>query len=139
ARTADERRFGLARGTRAGVVRMRLICENHRDLLAEMVRFVAAGHRIDIIVGNHDLELLEPEVVEELIHQLQQVYVERWPERRIESGLLQLAPEELIRARIRVVPWFVYEPQVAWIEHGHIYDEGCSYEYNLAPNDKDGR
>lgn len=139
ARTADERRFGLARGTRAGVVRMRLICEHHQDLLAEMVRFVAAGHRIDIIVGNHDLELLEPDVVAELVRQLQQVYLQRWPERRIESGLLQLAPEELVSSRIRVVPWFVYEPQVAWIEHGHIYDEGCSYEYNLAPAEADGR
>ena len=43
-------------------------------------------------------------------------------------------------ARIRVVPWFVYVPGVAWIEHGHVYDEGCSFEFNLAPTDpKDGR
>ena len=42
-------------------------------------------------------------------------------------------------ARIRVVPWFVYVPGVAWIEHGHVYDEGCSFEFNLAPKDpKDG-
>src|SRR5688572_9312434 len=36
ARTADERAFGLDRGVRAGVSRMRMICENHRELLAEM-------------------------------------------------------------------------------------------------------
>src|SRR5262245_28301497 len=42
-------------------------------------------------------------------------------------------------ARIRVVSWFVYIPGVAWIEHGHVYDEGCSFEFNLAPMDpKDG-
>src|SRR5262245_60111478 len=42
-------------------------------------------------------------------------------------------------ARIKVVPWFVYVPGVAWIEHGHVYDEGCSFEFNLAPTDpKDG-
>ena len=42
-------------------------------------------------------------------------------------------------ARIAVVPWFVYVPGVAWIEHGHVYDEGCSFEFNLAPMDpKDG-
>ena len=37
------------------------------------------------------------------------------------------------------MPWFVYVPGVAWIEHGHVYDEGCSFEFNLAPIDpKDG-
>jgi len=38
------------------------------------------------------------------------------------------------------VPWFIYVPGVAWIEHGHVYDEGCSFEFNLAPTDpKDDR
>ena len=49
------------------------------------------------------------------------------------------APTTRALARIRVVPWFVYIPGVAWIEHGHVYDEGCSFEFNLAPMDpKDG-
>jgi UDP-2,3-diacylglucosamine pyrophosphatase LpxH len=122
ARTADERQFGIDRGTRAGVLRMRLICDNHRELLAEMARFAAAGHYLDIIVGNHDLELLEADVVAELMRQLRA------------AGL-----DERSTPRIRVLPWFLYEPGVAWIEHGHVYDEGCSSEYNLAPTDKDGR
>jgi UDP-2,3-diacylglucosamine pyrophosphatase LpxH len=122
ARTPDERRFGLDRGTRAGVARMKAICENHRDLLADMVRFVVAGHRIDIIVGNHDLELLEDDVVAELHRQL---------------GLA--GADDRSAPRITVVPWFVYEPGVAWIEHGHVYDEGCSAEFNLAPTDDKGR
>ena len=42
-------------------------------------------------------------------------------------------------ARIRVVPWFVYVPGVAWIEHGHVYDEGCSFEFNLAPDRSEER
>jgi UDP-2,3-diacylglucosamine pyrophosphatase LpxH len=122
AKSGDERRFGLDRGTRAGVSRMQRICASHRSLLGEMVRFAAAGHFIDIIVGNHDLELLEADVVAELMHQL-----------RAAGADDRSAP------RIRVVPWFVYQPGVAWIEHGHVYDEGCSAEFNLAPNDKDGR
>src|SRR3954469_23215858 len=39
ARTLDERRFGVDRSAASGVVRMRQICENHRDLMEEMVRF----------------------------------------------------------------------------------------------------
>ncbi len=122
AQSGDERRFGLDRGTRAGVARMQQICSNHRALLGEMVRFAAAGHFVDIIVGNHDLELLEASVVAELMRQLHEV-----------------GADDRSASRIRVVPWFVYEPGVAWIEHGHVYDEGCSAEFNLAPNDKDGR
>jgi UDP-2,3-diacylglucosamine pyrophosphatase LpxH len=123
ARTADERRLGLGRGTFPGVRRLADICVNHRALLADMVAFAAAGHRIDIIVGNHDVELLEPEVVAELARQL-----------KAAGG------DDRSIARIRVVPWFIYEPGVVWIEHGHVYDEGCSFEFNLAPTDpKDGR
>jgi UDP-2,3-diacylglucosamine pyrophosphatase LpxH len=137
ARTADERRFGLDRGTRAGVARMKAICENHRELLADMVRFAASGHRIDIIVGNHDLELLEPDVVTELHRQLRLAAATD----RLgvtDPAASALAPERWA-PRIEVVPWFVYEPGVAWIEHGHVYDEGCSAEFNLAPTDASGR
>lgn len=118
ARTPDERRRGLDRTVAASVIRLQLICENQRPLLAELVRFAAAGHSIDIIVGNHDIELLMPEVVAELYKQL-----------------AAAGAGDATLARVRVVPWFVYEPGVAWIEHGHVYDEGCSFQYNLAPID----
>jgi UDP-2,3-diacylglucosamine pyrophosphatase LpxH len=122
AKSADERRFGLGRGIQPGVERMRLICEAHRPLLAELGRFAAAGHSVEIVVGNHDVELLAPDVVAELMRQLAAAGV-----------------DDRARARITVVPWFVYVPGVCWIEHGHVYDEGCSFEFNLAPMDpKDG-
>ena len=122
AKTADERRFGLGRGIQAGVVRMRLICEAHRPLLAELGRFAAAGHTVEIIVGNHDVELLAADVVSELMRQLTSAGV-----------------DDRALPRITVVPWFLFVPGVCWIEHGHVYDEGCSFEFNLAPMDpKDG-
>jgi UDP-2,3-diacylglucosamine pyrophosphatase LpxH len=130
AKTADERKFGISRTNAAGVERLRRICENHKPLLADMVKFAAAGHRIDIIVGNHDIELLAPEVVAELDRQL----------RASAQDLSHTSRTADAFSRISVVPWFVYEPGTAWIEHGHVYDEGCSFEFNLAPTDpKDGR
>ena len=33
------------------------------------------------------------------------------------------------------MPWFIYIPGACWIGHGHVYDEGCSFEFNLAPTD----
>ncbi len=122
AKTADERRFGLGRGVQPGVERMRRICEAHQPLLGELGRFAAAGHTIDIIAGNHDIELLASEVAAELMRQL-----------------AAAGADDRARARIAVVPWFIYLPGVCWIEHGHVYDEGCSFEFNLAPMDpKDG-
>ncbi len=122
AKTADERKYGLNRGIASGVERLKRICEIHRPLLADLGTFAAAGHQIDIIVGNHDIELLAPEVVAELMAQL------------AAAGATAKALE-----RIHVVPWFIYIPGVVWIEHGHVYDEGCSFEFNLAPMDpKDG-
>src|SRR5689334_15780193 len=43
ARNADERRRGLGRGMKTGVLRMRKICEAHRPLLADMVTFARVG------------------------------------------------------------------------------------------------
>jgi len=121
AKTRDERTHGLGRSVKTGVLRMRAICEVHVPLLADLVKFAAAGHQIDIIVGNHDVELLAPEVAAELHRHL------------------ALASSRDLRSQIKIVPWFVYIPGVAWIEHGHVYDEGCSFEFNLAPMDpKDG-
>jgi UDP-2,3-diacylglucosamine pyrophosphatase LpxH len=131
AKTRDERIYGLGRSAKTGVLRMRAICEHHRPLLADLAKFAAAGHRIDIVVGNHDVELLAPEVAEELLSHI--AIAGRASSPAIHGGV------DGLLSRVRIVPWFVYIPGVAWIEHGHVYDEGCSFEFNLAPMDpKDG-
>jgi len=42
---------------------------------------------------------------------------------------------EELAATIRFHPWFYWEPGSLWIEHGHQYDENCSFEFGLAPSD----
>jgi UDP-2,3-diacylglucosamine pyrophosphatase LpxH len=126
ARNGDERWAGRSRSTAAGPHRMREIAEAHPQVLAAMVRFTAAGNEIDLIVGNHDLELLEEATAAELRRQL--VAAAR-------AARLDDAGVEAAVARVRLQPWFVYIPGVAWIEHGHVYDEACSSELNQAPFD----
>jgi UDP-2,3-diacylglucosamine pyrophosphatase LpxH len=126
ARNGDERWAGRSRSVAAGPARMCEIAEAHPQVLAAMVRFAAAGNEIDLIVGNHDLELLEDATAAELRRQL------------ITAGLARISDRagvEAAVARIRIQPWFVYLPGVAWIEHGHVYDEACSSELNQAPFD----
>jgi UDP-2,3-diacylglucosamine pyrophosphatase LpxH len=139
ARNRDERWAGRTRSTQTGAARMREIGAAHRAVLAAMVRFAAAGNQIDLVVGNHDLELLEEETAAELRRQLLEAGRNGNAARPLAAhGLARGDAERALEAaveRIRVRPWFVYLPGVAWIEHGHVYDEACSFEFNQAPFD----
>lgn len=119
---ADQRRYGPKRSVALGAARMAQIGAAHQPVLAAMMRFAAAGHEIDVLVGNHDIELLEEATVAELRAQLLAA---------AGGGAQAAAALE----RIRVQPWFLHLPGVAWIEHGHVYDEACSFEHGQAPFD----
>ncbi|HEY0193587.1 MAG TPA: hypothetical protein VGC42_20865 [Kofleriaceae bacterium] len=118
ARTADERAYGLGRGRQPGVARMRRLCEAHAPVLAELGRFAAAGHTVEIIAGHHDIELVAAEVAAELMRQI-----------------AAAGADDRALGRIAIAPWFVHVRGVCWIEHGHAYDEGAAFAHNLAPMD----
>ena len=121
-RTPDERRLGAGRRPDAAVARMRILGNRYRAVLTQMMRFAGAGHTIDIVAGNHDLEIAWPAVWAEFERSL-----------RIASPAGVDADAALQRFTLR--RWYIYEPGVVWIEHGHQYDEACSFEYGLAPAD----
>jgi UDP-2,3-diacylglucosamine pyrophosphatase LpxH len=100
--------------------RIDAVVARHPEVFAALARFVAAGHRLDVIAGNHDLELVWPEVAAHLA-----------------AGIAARAPAGArgVADRIAVRPWFVYEPGLCWIEHGHQYDATCSQQFGLAPTD----
>ncbi|MEL6544589.1 MAG: metallophosphoesterase [Myxococcota bacterium] len=108
------------------------IFEIHRPLFKELAEFVRSGHRLTLIEGNHDAETFFPEVRERFL-----------------SNLLALAhragrtegesvDEASLTDRVCFRTWFEAEPGRFHIEHGHAYDEFCSFEYNLAPYDRPG-
>lgn len=113
----DVRLWGASRAGAAAVERMTLVAQRHRAVLAQLIAFANAGHTVDIVVGNHDIELLDPAVATELSRQLLLIAGTR------HDGL----------ARIRITPWGVYVPGTVWIEHGHQHDEACSFEFGFAP------
>lgn len=124
ARNRDERSAGRSRSVISGAARMREISAAHSAVLIAMVRFAAAGNDIDVLVGNHDIELLEDATQDEFRRQL-----------LVAGNGAGRSDVSAAVARIRVHPWFIYIPGVAWIEHGHVYDEACSFEFNQAPHD----
>jgi hypothetical protein len=126
----EERDHGLGRRAAVSRVKMEDIVTRHHGVVDAMARFLAVGNRIDIITGNHDTELVWPEVQAVL----RDAVVATW--RTLPSTLtVGAVSAEAIGERLQFHPWFVHEPGVAWIEHGHQYDECCSYEYGLAPVD----
>ncbi|MBP9085549.1 MAG: hypothetical protein KBG15_05490 [Kofleriaceae bacterium] len=116
-RDRDVRLWGASRAGGAAVERMASVAQRHQAVLAQLIAFANAGNVIDIVVGNHDIELLDPAVATELSRQLLRIAGSR------SDGL----------SRIRIAPWCVFVPGTVWIEHGHQHDEACSFEYGFAP------
>ena len=113
---------GAGRVPEASAIRVDMIAERHAPFFRALARFLAAGNHVDIVAGNHDRELTHPLVAE-----------------RFRAALRGAgARERDLLDRLRFHDWFVHEPGVAWIEHGHQYDEQCSFEHNLAPTSPRG-
>jgi len=117
----DRLQHGAGRVPAASAIRIDMIADKHRPFFRALARLLTAGNRVDIIAGNHDRELVEPEVAA-----------------RFRAAVVEGGADEMAMSRLELHEWFIYEPGVAWIEHGHQYDETCSFEHGLAPRDHDG-
>jgi hypothetical protein len=97
-------------GERDALRRLERIARRHRGVLAALAAFAAAGGQIDLVPGNHDIEL-------------------RWPavERRL-RGLLDEPGE-----RLRVHPWILHIPGVLYAEHGHQHHDINAFATLLWP------
>lgn len=100
-------------GKERALVDLDHIVSSRRVPFAALAAFVARGHELVILRGNHDAELHWPEVQERLV-----------------EHLVRLGAD---RSRIQFSPWFWHEPSFAYIEHGNQYDRFCSFEHVLEP------
>ncbi len=118
--TAFERAFGLGGAEEHVRHKLRRAYERHPDVFAELGRFVAEGHALSFVHGNHDLEMHWDSVKDDF--------------RKL---LFELGGEKGSRAehdaRITFHPWFFHRDGLVFIEHGHQYDPFCSTPYVLAP------
>jgi UDP-2,3-diacylglucosamine pyrophosphatase LpxH len=95
--------------------------ESHQDVFDALSDLVAAGHNLDLVPGNHDLQLMRPPVFEALLQQF----------------------NESDRTRVSLYPWIVHIPGVLYAEHGHQYHDINSVDSLLdwlqsapSPNDR---
>ena len=114
-----ERKYGLASSEQKAVWKLEQILRGHPGFFTALVRWMAAGHRLVLIRGNHDLELFWPAVRWRLVEHLVTL---------IDAAGGGLTPDEL-RARFEHRDWFYYEEGRIFVEHGHQYEES-----NCVPN-----
>jgi len=100
--TRRERRFGLDATGEKTAWKLDRILGEHPTVLPALAGFTARGHQIVFVPGNHDEELLLPELQEHI------------------RRLVSRAGGD--PAGIRFVPWFYHEPGRIFVEHGHFYD-----------------
>ncbi len=108
--TRLDARVPRVRAVAASIQRLESIAHAHATLFQALGRFVSAGGDLDVVVGNHDLDLAHPAVQERFIGLL---------------GVPSLGPDE---KRITFHPWFLYLGDVVYAEHGHRY-----HDINVVP------
>lgn len=119
----DEERLHGA-GSAPDHVRMKLrrVAARHADLFAELALFVADGHALTLVHGNHDVELHWDAVQADFRELL-------WSH----AAAVTPPSREVFFERIEFQPWFFYREGVVYIEHGHQYDPFCSTPLVMAP------
>lgn len=120
--TEEELRHGVGSAEDHARLKLRRVARRHADVFAELAAFVADGHAITIISGNHDIELHWDGVKDEL------------------RSLLFAALDEdascdraSFHARVEFAPLFFYRDGVVYVEHGHQYDPFCSTALPIVP------
>jgi len=87
------------------IERLGLIVDAHAEIFVALGGFVAAGGQLDLVVGNHDLDLAHPAVQDEFI------------------ARLGLPSRGSVAPNVRFHRWFLYLDNVVYAEHGHRYHD----------------
>ena len=82
---------------------------------AALAKFLNAGHKVELIAGNHDAEFQWIEVQT----MFREAIKEQWSKEYENVDLDN---------QITFHPWFYYEKDLLWVEHGHLHDKTCSFE-----------
>jgi len=105
----EERAHGLGNSSDHARFKLRAVVARHRLVFEALADFVADGHAVTIVHGNHDVEFHWDPVKEELRTLLADMARQR-------------AGQSDFTSRIDFAPWFYYVGGVAYVEHGHQYD-----------------
>jgi len=122
--TDEEHMHGLGSTRDHAQHKMRAVAERHDLVFRKLAEFVADGHSLVLIRGNHDVDFY-------------------WETARdaFTTALLDRAGEHVrdpaqraaFQKRVDFRHWFYYVEGLLYVEHGHQYDETCAYRSVLSP------
>jgi UDP-2,3-diacylglucosamine pyrophosphatase LpxH len=120
----EERMHGLGSAPDHAATKMRAVAARHGLVFDGLARFVAEGHRLVLIRGNHDMDFHWEDAREAFV----QAVIERIP-----TVADNAEARAQVEARIEFCPWFYYVEGLLYVEHGHQFDAVCNYPHLLAP------
>jgi UDP-2,3-diacylglucosamine pyrophosphatase LpxH len=122
--TDEERSHGVGNSADHARLKLARVAARHADVFAELAAFVADGHALSLVHGNHDIEFHWDAVKDDF-----RAFLLGHAKDAVSSEIERAAFLE----RIEFNPWFFYRDGVAYIEHGHQYDPFCATEHIMAP------
>jgi UDP-2,3-diacylglucosamine pyrophosphatase LpxH len=126
--SSEEHKYGLRRTAKSAVAVVEAVARRHAEVFRALARFLARGNLVDLVCGNHDVELTWPAVQAAF----RACIARAWSSLPEGQGAGATRGDELARG-VEFHPWFFYDRGALWIEHGHQYDECCSFEHQLDP------
>ncbi len=120
--------YGMGTGPAQAQAKMSRVLERHPGVFRALARFIGAGNRVRIVVGNHDVEFHWPVVQETFKDGVAKL----WSELPSASRPGAPAAADIAQA-ITFHPWFYFQENLVWVEHGHQYDTYNSFDYVLNP------
>ncbi len=119
-RKADlQPKYGLRSSEAASVFQADKIIDGHPGFFSALALFLAEGHLVNIIKGNHDVQLFWESVRERIVCRLE--------------AFLPEARRESVRKNLQFLPWFFYVPGLLFVEHGNQYEDATSFRNFLNP------
>ena len=134
----EEHLHGLGSARDHAEHKMRAVAERHDLVFRKLAQFVADGHSLVLIRGNHDVDFYWETARNAFV----QALIERAglevppPSPGAVATEQPLASEEAraaFAARVDFRHWFYYVENLLYVEHGHQYDETCAYPNLLSP------
>ena len=99
------------------------VLDDHPEVVDALGGVLADGHTLVFIAGNHDIQLTLPA--------LRTLLTARLLDAARRAGAT--STDDTLTAQIAFRAWFHRTPEGVHIEHGHQYDDYCSYHYPMAP------
>lgn len=121
--TEEERKHGVGNASDHARLKLRRVRDRHRAFFEVLAGFVADGHALTMVHGNHDIEF-HWDAVQSDFRQMLLVHARRERPHLDDQAFLE---------RIEFSPWFFYRKGLVYIEHGHQYDPYCATDHVMAP------